>query len=105
MHSWNYLLKLNVSSGYMYIPVLSSRFPIVIVMFPIELFRSRYSVIPISFSRPTFPFPIPFPVQKCGCGNGLGIFPTVPDRFQPYTKWQVLANLRVVMADFLFHEL
>ena len=64
MHSWNYLLKLNISSAYMYILVLSSQFPIVIVMFPIELFRSRYPVIPISFSRPTLPFPILFPVKK-----------------------------------------
>jgi len=70
----------------MYFPVLSFRFPIVFGRFPIELFRSRYSVIPISFSRRAFPFPIPFPVQKCGCGNGLEIFPTVPDRFHPYLE-------------------
>ena len=86
MHSWNYLFKLNISSAYLYIPVLSSRFPIVIVMFPIELFRSRYSVIQILFSRSTFTFPIPFPVKKYGCGNGLGVFPTVPDRFHPYKQ-------------------
>jgi len=84
MHSWNYLLKLNISSAYTYILVLSSRFPIVIVMFLIELFRSRYPVIPISFSRLTLPFPILFPVKKYSCGNGLGVFPTVPNRFHPY---------------------
>jgi len=58
----------------MYFPVLSVRLPIVIGMFPIELFRSRYPVIPISFSRPAFLFSFPFPIQKCGCGNGLGFF-------------------------------
>ena len=67
----------------MYFPVLSVRFPIVIDMFPIEQFRFRYPVIPISFSRPAFPFPFPFPVKKYGRGNGLGVFPTVADRFHP----------------------
>ena len=63
-------------------PVLSYRFPIVIGMLPTDWFRSRYPVIPISFSRPIFPFP--FPTKKYSCGNGWGIFPTVPDRFHPY---------------------
>ena len=67
----------------MYFPILSVRFPIVIDMFPIEQFRFRYLVIPISFSRPAFPFLFPFPVKKCGRENGLGVFPIVPDRFIP----------------------
>jgi len=84
MHSWNYLLQLNVSSGYMYIPVFTSRFPIVIEHVPDR-------TLPFPISRNTdFVFPsdisVPDPVldkKKCGCGNGLGSFPTVPDRFQP----------------------
>ena len=83
MHSCNYFIELNVWSGCMYFPVLSYRFPIVIGMLPTDWFRSRYPVIPISFSRPIFPFPFPFPTKKYSCGNGWGVFPTVPDRFHP----------------------
>ena len=70
MHSCNYFVELNVWSGCIYFPVLSYRFPIVIGMLPTDWFRSRYPVIPISFSRPTFPFPLPFPTKKYSCGNG-----------------------------------
>ena len=52
------------------VPVLCYRFPIVIETFPFEIFRSRYPVIPVSFSRPTFPFPFPFPAKKYRSGNG-----------------------------------
>ena len=83
MHSCNYFIELNVWSGCMYFPVLSYRFPIVIGMLPTDWFRSRYPVIPISFSRPIFPFLFPFPTKKYSCGNGWGVFPTVSDRFHP----------------------
>ena len=56
----NLCVELNVLSGYMYhIPVLSYRFPIVIDMFPTDMFRSRRLVIPFPFSRPLFPFLFP----------------------------------------------
>jgi len=80
----NLCVELNVLSGYMYhVPVLSYRFPIVIDMFPTDMFRSRYPVISVPFSRPLFPFPFPFPAKKNRNRNGLGVFPTVPDCFQP----------------------
>ena len=66
MHSCSYFIELNIWSGCMYFPVLSYRFPIVIGMLPTDWFRSRYPVIPISFSRPIFPFP----TKKYNCGNG-----------------------------------
>jgi len=83
MHSCNYFIELNVWSGCMYFSVLSYRFPIVIGMLPTDWFRSRYPVIPISFSRPIFPFPFPFPTKKYSCGNGWGVFPNIPDCFHP----------------------
>ena len=86
MHSCNYFAELNVWSGCIYFTVLSYRFPIVIGMLPTDWFRSRYPVIPISFPRPIFPFPFPFPTKKYSCGNGWGVFPTVPDRFHPYSQ-------------------
>ena len=55
---------------YIDVSVLCYRFPIVIDTFPFEIFRSRYPVIPDSFSRPTFPFPFPFPAKKYRSGNG-----------------------------------
>ena len=93
MHSCNYFIELNVWSGCMYFPVLSYRFPIVIGMLPTDWFRSRYPVIPISFSRPIFPFPFPFPTKKYSCGNGWGVFPTVPDRFHPYRRCMLCTTL------------
>jgi len=82
MYGCNYCVELNVSSGYMCFPDLSYRFPIVIDMFPTDMFRSRYPVISVPFSRPFFPFPFPFLAKKNRNRNGLGVFPTVPDRFQ-----------------------
>ena len=57
----NYLIKF--LSGHMYcVPVLSYRLPIVIDMFLTDMFRSRYLVISVLFSRP--PFPFLFPAEK-----------------------------------------
>jgi len=53
---------------YINVPVLCYRFPIVNDTFPFEIFRSRYTVILDSFSRPAFLFP--FPAKKYGSGNG-----------------------------------
>ena len=53
---------------YIDVSVLCYRFPIVIDMFPFEIFRSRYPVISNSFSRPAFPFP--FLAKKYRNGNG-----------------------------------
>jgi hypothetical protein len=50
------------------IPIPNYRFPTVIDIFPIEIFRSRYTVISNSFSRPTMPFPLTFPVKKIVMG-------------------------------------
>jgi hypothetical protein len=44
--------------------VLRYQFPIVIEMFPIEIFRSRFPVISNSFSRPTIPVLFPFPAKE-----------------------------------------
>jgi hypothetical protein len=63
---------------------LCFRFPIVIVTFPIEIYRSRYPVISNSYSRPAVPVPFPFPLTKYRSRNGYDVFPTVPDRFHPY---------------------
>ena len=56
--------------SYSHVTVFMYRFPIVIVIFPIEMFRSRHSVISVSFSRPAFKFPLPFPATKYSSGNG-----------------------------------
>ena len=61
MHICNFYLELCVWSGYM-----CYRFPILIDMFPIVIFRSRYPVIPVSVFRPPFMFPFPFPTKKAG---------------------------------------
>jgi hypothetical protein len=53
---------------YLDFPVWRYRFPIVIDMFPIEIFRSRYPVISNSFSRSTIPVPFPFSAKKTGSG-------------------------------------
>ena len=78
MYGCNYCVELNVSSGYMCFPDLSYRFPIVIAVFPTDMFCSRYPVIPPSFSRP----PIPFPAKKKQKQEWLGCF---PDRSRPFS--------------------
>ena len=54
---------------------LNYRFPTVTDMLPIEMYRFRNPVIPISFFRLAFPFP--FPHKKYGNGSGQRVFPTV----------------------------
>ena len=49
------------------------------VPFPIS--RNIGSVFPSAF-----PVPVSVPGKKNRNMNGLGVFPTVPDRFQPYTR-------------------
>jgi hypothetical protein len=51
-------------------PDFNNRLLTVIDIFSIEIFRSRYTVILISFSRPTFPFLLPFPTKKYRNVNG-----------------------------------
>ena len=82
MHSWNYLLELNVSSGYMYIPVFTSRFPIVIEHVPDR-------TLPFPISRNTdFVFPsdisVPDPVldQKMWLREWFGEF---SNRSRPFS--------------------
>jgi hypothetical protein len=65
------------------VSILSYRFPIVIDIFPTDMFRFQYPVISVPFSRPLFPFPFPFPAKKNRNSNGLDVFPTIPGRFQP----------------------
>ena len=51
----NLCVELNILNGYMYhVPVLSYRFPIIIDMFPTDMFCSRYPVISVPFSRSRF---------------------------------------------------
>ena len=53
-----------------HVPVLSYRFPIIIDMFPTDMFRSRYYVFLSAF-------PVPVPGKKKNRNkNGLGVFPT-----------------------------
>ena len=83
----NLCVELNVLSGYMYhVPVLSYRFPIIINMFPTDMFCSRYPVISVPFSRPLFPFSFPFPAKKKQEQERFGCF---PDRSRPFSTLRV----------------
>ena len=57
----NPLLKIFVglNAPFIDLPDLNYRFPTVIVIFPIELFRFRNPAYPIPFSRPVLPFLLP----------------------------------------------
>ena len=63
--------------------IFRSRYPVISVLFsrnrqvPTDIFRSQYSIISVLFSRPHFPFPLPFPTEKYRNRSGLEIFPTV----------------------------
>ena len=62
VYGWIYCIEFNVWSGYtLDVPAFKYRFPTVIDMLPIELFRFRFPVHSISFSRPSSPFSIPIP--------------------------------------------
>ena len=64
-----------------YVPVLSYRFPIVIDMFPTDMFRSRYPVISVSFSRPLFRFRFRSRQKKTGSGLVWGFSRSFPRPF------------------------
>jgi hypothetical protein len=65
------------------VPDLSYRFPIVIVTFPIDMFRFLYPVISISFSRPPFPFPLPLPLKNAGAVTVRRFSRPLPTAFIP----------------------
>ena len=98
MYGCNYCVELNVLSGYMYCYRFELPLPD----------RNRYipdRYIPFPISRNTaffflsaYPVSVPVPGKKNRNKNGYGVFPTVPDRFQPYSDiWG--PTRRVVTTD------
>jgi hypothetical protein len=86
------------------VPNLSHRFPIVIDMFPINMFRSRYPIILISFSRLPFPFPLPFLAKNTGVGTVRGFSRPFPTVFNPICVAVTQTEKIPLKSDALFNQ-